>query len=304
MHKFEKNILLILWLAFMSAINVYAQCSHFEWVKAPNSINDNHHVLFKRTILSEGQTRKAWLSVASDGVVDVYVNGMNVSSDVMLHADGGVEVTTFNVSGFMRADTNVVAVYSEKRRIAASLCVEYNDGKVCRYDDAESWVCQEAASMRDSCGHECFDNRKYYYEWSQLDNEQSGVMAWLPAEPMDSFIAIDKSRAHYYDSFKIATTIEPRYFNIEGDTVIYNFDRSFIGWVRVTLRGCKRGERIKIGGLEYICNGTMDEQACSRFSTEHVRQIAISGDRRFRREQIQQVEGLGIVRYKRNSYRY
>lgn len=62
--------------------------------------------------------------------------------------------------------------------------------------------------------------------------------------------------------------------------------------IRVTLRGCRRGERISIGNLQYVCTGEMDEQAFTRFSPTDQNTVTICGDRHFCCEQVQEVESI------------
>lgn len=62
--------------------------------------------------------------------------------------------------------------------------------------------------------------------------------------------------------------------------------------IRVTLRDCRRGERIRIGNLQYVCTGEMDEQAFTRFSPTDQNTVTISGDRHFCCEQVQEVESI------------
>lgn len=62
--------------------------------------------------------------------------------------------------------------------------------------------------------------------------------------------------------------------------------------IRVTLRGCRRGERISIGNLHYVCTGEIDEQAFARFTPTSSNTIIISGDSHFRSEQVQEVESV------------
>ena len=89
------------------------------------------------------------------------------------------------------------------------------------------------------------------------------------------------------------TILRPRYFDIIANhSVSYDFAPGFFGFVRVTLRGCRRGERIRIGNLLYVCSGEMDEQAFARFNPAFMRKITISGDRHFKPEQVQEVEGI------------
>ena len=62
--------------------------------------------------------------------------------------------------------------------------------------------------------------------------------------------------------------------------------------IRVTLRGCRRGERISIGNLHYVCTGEIDEQAFARFTPTSSNTIIITGDSHFRSEQVQEVESI------------
>ena len=93
----------------------------------------------------------------------------------------------------------------------------------------------------------------------------------------------------------IESIIPYRYFDIEKDTITYDFGLGFIGFARVTLRGVRKGERIFIGNMEYICSGQLDEQACLRFTTMPVRKLTIYGDNKFRADHIVNVEGISII---------
>ena len=86
--------------------------------------------------------------------------------------------------------------------------------------------------------------------------------------------------------------LSPCGIEINGNRVVYDFSPGFYGYVRVTLRGCRQGERIRIGNLVYICSGEMDEQAFCRFTHQYAGQIITAGDRHFTPEQIQDVEAL------------
>lgn len=77
-----------------------------------------------------------------------------------------------------------------------------------------------------------------------------------------------------------------------GDTLTVHLVPNRRHLIRVTLRGCRRGERIRIGNLQYICTGEMDEQAFTRFSPTDQNTVTISGDRHFCCEQVQEVESI------------
>lgn len=77
-----------------------------------------------------------------------------------------------------------------------------------------------------------------------------------------------------------------------GDTLTVHLVPNRRHLIRVTLRGCRRGERIRIGNLQYVCTGEMDEQAFTRFSPTSQNTVTISGDRHFCCEQVQEVESI------------
>ena len=77
-----------------------------------------------------------------------------------------------------------------------------------------------------------------------------------------------------------------------GDTLTVHLVPNRRHLIRVTLRGCSRGERIRIGNLQYVCTGEMDEQAFTRFSPTDQNTVTISGDRHFCCEQVQEVESI------------
>lgn len=76
------------------------------------------------------------------------------------------------------------------------------------------------------------------------------------------------------------------------------FSQPFFGFVRVTMRGARRGERIVTdNGLAYICNNQMDEQLFNRFIPCQQNVFSVMGDRRFKASQVQYVEGLELSTY-------
>ena len=77
-----------------------------------------------------------------------------------------------------------------------------------------------------------------------------------------------------------------------GDTLTVHLVPNRRHLIRVTLRGCRCGERIRIGNLQYVCTGEMDEQAFTRFSPTDQNTVTISGDRHFCCEQVQEVESI------------
>lgn len=91
---------------------------------------------------------------------------------------------------------------------------------------------------------------------------------------------------------RISRIYTPLLTEQSGDTLTVHLVPNRRHLIRVTLRGCHRGERIRIGNLQYACTGEMDEQAFTRFSPTDQNTVTISGDRHFSCEQVQEVESI------------
>ena len=91
---------------------------------------------------------------------------------------------------------------------------------------------------------------------------------------------------------RISRIYTPLLTEQSGDTLTVHLVPNRRHLIRVTLRGCRRGERIRIGNLQYVCTGEMDEQAFTRFSPTDHNTVTISGDCHFCCEQVQEVESI------------
>ncbi len=91
---------------------------------------------------------------------------------------------------------------------------------------------------------------------------------------------------------RISRIYTPLLTEQSGDTLTVHLVPNRRHLIRVTLRGCRRDERIRIGNLQYVCTGEMDEQAFTRFSPTDQNTVTISGDRHFCCEQVQEVESI------------
>lgn len=91
---------------------------------------------------------------------------------------------------------------------------------------------------------------------------------------------------------RISRIYTPLLTEQSGDTLMVHLVPNRRHLIRVTLRGCRRGERIRIGNLQYVCTGEMDEQAFTRFSPTDQNTVTICGDHHFCCEQVQEVESI------------
>ena len=87
----------------------------------------------------------------------------------------------------------------------------------------------------------------------------------------------------------------PRYSERTPEGIAYEFVTGFYGFVRLTLRGAKKGETIIIGGRKYTCNGETDEQITTAFEPTYHRRVIVSGDRAFDASQVQRVDGVSLM---------
>lgn len=93
----------------------------------------------------------------------------------------------------------------------------------------------------------------------------------------------------------VTRVTEPRYSERTPEGIAYEFVTGFYGFVRLTLRGAKRGETIIIGGRKYTCNGETDEQITTAFEPTYHRRVIVSGDSAFDASQVQRVDGVSLM---------
>ena len=94
---------------------------------------------------------------------------------------------------------------------------------------------------------------------------------------------------------RVTRVTAPRYSERTPEGIAYEFVTGFYGFVRLTLRGAKKGETITIGGRKYICNGETDEQITTAFEPTYHRRVIVSGDSAFDASQVQRVDGVSLM---------
>ena len=94
---------------------------------------------------------------------------------------------------------------------------------------------------------------------------------------------------------RVTRVTAPRYSERTPEGIAYEFITGFYGFVRLTLRGAKKGETIIIGGRKYTCNGETDEQITTAFEPTYHRRVIVSGDSAFDASQVQRVDGVSLM---------
>ena len=273
-------IIILLLAVFTSALG---QDYSPQWIYAPHA-DSTSHIWYRKAFISKERPKQATITVTSTGYYKLYVNECNIGTAVYYPAkdktDSSAVTTTLDITAYLRQDTNVVAiVYSpsfpaiSQRQIAVSVYGKDTEGKSFCYTTDGSWLCQRANSrLQDDGKGEIVDGRTYDPEWKAATIPNQAL--WMPAMT-------------YYDNSSLPLTshkamvanhiMDWSFYNDNKSRDSMKVDYSFYGFPRVTIREAKRGEKIRINNLLYICNGEIDEQAFPLFNTAFFGNISISG---------------------------
>ena len=243
---------------------------------------------------------------------------------------------TYHVAPFLRPDSVHIAVWyapvpqaGDSCQLAVNFFGEDVDGQRFGFQSDDTWLCRPAPAWYEADGDavvEGYDGRAMQPEWTFGDTDWA---LWQPAEVVNDakcrLVVEADSRERlrlkrvYVASLCKSTSADNQYLtaNIQflcannqrnqiycrhvkagNERVTAVFPQPFFGFVRITFRGARRGERVATdNGLAYICSNQIDEQLFGRF-LPHVHNIfSILGDRRFQSSQVQYVEGLELSSY-------
>lgn len=216
-----------------------------------------------------------------------------------------------------------------RRQVSVSFYGIAADSSHFATNDTDDWLCRHADTWQTHDGGEAMNRNTYPYRWTDTDQP---LVLWQAVEQISTPqpINISTSQHHNPTPPQHHTTTPPQHLNTlpllsaedicgyspvrinpivdnaahmrriytplfteqSADTLIVHFVPNERHLIRVTLRGCRRGERISIGNLHYVCTGEIDEQAFARFTPTSSNTIIITGDSHFRSEQVQEVESI------------
>lgn len=129
--------------------------------------------------------------------------------------------------------------------------------------------------------------RKAGSELRKADSELRRVSTEMGVWPLATLLPVRVNR--------VTRVTAPRYSERTPEGIAYEFVTGFYGFVRLTLRGAKKGETIIIGGRKYTCNGETDEQITTAFEPTYHRRVIVSGDCAFDASQVQRVDGVSLM---------
>ena len=283
----------------------FAQDFRTPWIFCPTA-GPGEQVWFREVVELDEKPAQVWLSVATTGYTEVFINERNISTDVRLpyrEADDDEDplALQYNVTRFFGPGRNVVAIHYSpalhsdlhQQQIAASLWGFYRNGYTFALQTDDEWLCRPAATRLNGHGGEFHDSRLTLTKWNSTDIDAA---LWQQAEPCPSAVDVNGYEEPYglSPAEHVTGILRPDFYKSIDNGFLYHFEEAFMGWVRLTLRHCVPGQRIVVDGMEYVCNGLFDEQACLRFSIEPHRDVIISSDRELLPEQIFSVEGLEV----------
>lgn len=311
------NILILFIASAATAAASTATAGDFgcRWMSHP-APDDTSHVWFRRTFVTEEQDmpRTAYIHVATTGRFVLYVNGRNVSTALFTPDrtpnDTTVMAISYDVRRFLRPDSNTIALLycpstRTRRQVSVSFYGIAADSSHFATNDTDGWLCRHADTWQTHDGGEAMNRNTYPYRWTDTDQP---LALWQAVEQISTSQHLNISTPISaedicgYSPVRINPLVDnaahmrriytPLFTEQSTDTLIVHLVPNERHLIRVTLRGCRRGERISIGNLHYVCTGEIDEQAFARFTPTSSNTIIITGDSHFRSEQVQEVESI------------
>lgn len=301
------------------------------WMSHP-APDDTSHVWFRRTLVIDEQDmpRTAYIHVATTGRFVLYVNGRNVSTALFTPDrtpnDTTVMAISYDVRRFLRPDSNAIALLycpstRTHRQVSVSLYGIAADSSRFATNDTDGWLCRHADTWQTHDGGEAMNRNTYPYRWTDTNQP---LALWQAVEQTSTSHHLNTTTSHHHNTTPpqhlntlpllsaedicgyspvrtnplvdnaahMRRIYAPLFTEQSADTLIVHLVPNERHLIRVTLRGCRRGERISIGNLHYVCTGEIDEQAFARFTPTSSNTIIITGDSHFRSEQVQEVESI------------
>ena len=290
-------------------------------------------IWFRHTYLTQRRPISATLSVTTRGRYRVYVNESNVTPPLPTDNCHHPVTIDIDVSGYLRSDSNTVAILyhpvgPHDHQIAVCYYGVGRDGRPFGHNADGGWLCRPVdegsgdgidrgytQTVSTACwtpvsapGRLEIEEAKAASEPRRVEIE--GRTAASELRTADSALRTADSALRRVSTemgvWPLATLLPvrvnrvtrvtaPRYSERTPEGIAYEFVTGFYGFVRLTLRGAKKGETIIIGGRKYTCNGETDEQITTAFEPTYHRRVIVSGDSAFDASQVQRVDGVSLM---------
>lgn len=269
-------------------------------------------IWFRHTYLTQRRPISATLSVTARGRYRVYVNESNVTPPLPTDNCHHPVTIDIDVSGYLRSDSNTVAILyhpvgPHDHQIAVCYYGVGRDGRPFGHNADGGWLCRPVdegsgdgidrgytQTVSTACwtpvsapGRLEIDGTKAASELRTADSTQRRVSTEMGVWPLATLLPVRVNR--------VTRVTAPRYSERTPEGIAYEFVTGFYGFVRLTLRGAKKGETIIIGGRKYTCNGETDEQITTALEPTYHRRVIVSGDSAFDASQVQRVDGVSLM---------
>lgn len=269
-------------------------------------------IWFRHTYLTQRRPISATLSVTARGRYRVYVNESNVTPPLPTDNCHHPVTIDIDVSGYLRSDSNTVAILyhpvgPHDHQIAVCYYGVGRDGRPFGHNADGGWLCRPVdegsgdgidrgytQTVSTACwtpvsapGRLEMDGTKAASELRTADSALRRVSTEMGVWPLATLLPVRVNR--------VTRVTAPRYSERTPEGIAYEFVTGFYGFVRLTLRGAKKGETIIIGGRKYTCNGETDEQITTAFEPTYHRRVIVSGDSAFDASQVQRVDGVSLM---------
>lgn len=276
-------------------------------------------IWFRHTYLTQRRPISATLSVTARGRYRVYVNESNVTPPLPTDNCHHPVTIDIDVSGYLRSDSNTVAllyhpVDPHDHQIAVCYYGVGRDGRPFGHNADGGWLCRPVdegsgdgidRGYTQTVSTACWTPvsapgrleieeakaasapRRVEMEGTKADSAPQRVSTEMGVWPLATLLPVRVNR--------VTRVTAPRYSERTPEGIAYEFVTGFYGFVRLTLRGAKKGETITIGGRKYTCNGETDEQITTAFEPTYHRRVIVSGDSAFDPSQVQRVDGVSLM---------
>lgn len=276
-------------------------------------------IWFRHTYLTQRRPISAKLSVTARGRYRVYVNESNVTPPLPTDNCHHPVTIDIDVSGYLRSDSNTVAILyhpvgPHDHQIAVCYYGVGRDGRPFGHNADGGWLCRPVdegsgdgidrgytQTVSTACWTPVLAPGRLEIEGTKAASapgrvEMEGTKAdsalrrkstEMGVWPLATLLPVRVNR--------VTRVTEPRYSERTPEGIAYEFVTGFYGFVRLTLRGAKKGETITIGGRKYTCNGETDEQITTAFEPTYHRRVIVSGDSAFDPSNVQRVDGVSLM---------
>ena len=279
------------------------------WISAPQP-DSTAMQWFLRTYKQNGKPRKAYVSVATIGKMQLLVNGMNVSRNLFephrAQDDTSVVNIVYDVTPFLSRKANTISLWYcptmphvGRRQVAVCYWGENADGSPFAFQSDENWACRRANRGLQPPESEWQDGSDKALPW-QIN--LADTISWQsPVRYAHPETLPPATPLRLVRTSRVVKVFGPSYVDVRNDTLTYVFPHHFQGVVRITFRGTQSGEKVYINDFRYVCNSATDEQFFCKFIVKPTFKLIVHGDKYFRSEHVQNVEALetSIVLYEK-----